>query len=602
MTISGTPNIASALTEMARTRPYATAVACPAGRDRGGRAAYTFQTFQQLDRESDLLARGLSVVGIGRNVRTALMVKPGHEFFSLVFALFKAGAVPVLIDPGIGLKHIGKCLDEARPGGFVGIPAAEGARRMLGWAKRTVRVAVTVRPDDGRGRVPPLPDLSPARRRGPDPRVSRYFQEVARDPGIPDINRLVPLSLAQVRQAGRAPEAEHFEAAAPIPGATDAILFTSGSTGPPKGVVYSHAIFNAQVEMLREQYAIEPGEIDLCTFPLFALFAPALGMTSVVPEMDASRPARVDPTKIIAAIQTFGATNMFGSPALLKRVSDFGAERGIKLPSLRRVISAGAPVSAQVIEQVSRMLEPGVQVFTPYGATESLPIASIGSDEILHETRHCTDKGAGVCVGRPVSGMRVEAIRIVDTPIPSWSDDLIVVPGSVGELAVYGPVVTSEYFDNPRATALAKIAATGPDDPPGAVWHRTGDVGYLDAQGRIWFCGRKSHRVLASEGTLYTIPTEAIFNMHPLVSRTALVGVGSPGRARPVLCVELKPGMRSKRDRERIRDELLVLGSKHAHTRRIADILFHRSFPVDVRHNAKIFREKLAVWAARRIK
>jgi acyl-CoA synthetase (AMP-forming)/AMP-acid ligase II len=626
---SETANIASALTEMARLRPYATAVACPAGRDRAGRAAYTFQTFRQLDRESDVLARGLTAAKIGPRVRTALMVRPGHEFFALTFALFKAGAVPVLIDPGIGLKSLGKCLDDACPGAFVGIPAAQAVRRVLGWAKGSVEVAVTVRPDDGRGRVPPLPDMS--RRERKPPRYSRVLEESAKGAaGGPDLGRghVINLSLAQVRRAGLDAEDAPFEAVPPSPDGLDAILFTSGSTGPPKGVVYSHAIFAAQVAMLRDLYRIEPGEIDLCTFPLFALFAPALGMTSIIPVMDATRPARVDPSKIVDAVETFGVSNLFGSPALLRRVGAYGASRGVKLPTLRRVISAGAPVSARVIEDVVTMLAPGVQVFTPYGATESLPVCSIGSDEILGETRHATDRGAGVCVGRPVPGMRAEIMHVTEDAVAAWSDDRAVPDGTVGEIVVQGPVVTREYFENPEATLRAKMAPSseailpgwdkveaGVSDAigagmhvhywqglPGPVWHRMGDLGYRDDKGRLWFCGRKAHRVLTAEGTLYTIPCEAVFNTHPEVARTALVGVGRSPLAKPVLCVEPKDWGRAKREFVRLRRELLAIGEQFPHTRSIGTILFHPAFPVDVRHNAKIFREKLAGWAARRVR
>ena len=384
---------------------------------------------------------------------------------------------------------------------------------------------------------------------------------------------------------------------APVdPDETAAILFTSGSTGVPKGAVYTHAIFQAQVDLLRRTYDIRPGEVDLCTFPLFALFGPILGMTCVVPEMDATRPGHVDPTKIIEAILDFGVTNQFGSPALIRRVGDYGAKYGIKLPTLRRVISAGAPVPARVLETFAGLLKSGVQIYTPYGATESLPVCSIGSDEILGETRHATDRGAGVCVGRPVEGMRVELIAIQDEPISTWSDDLLVPEGEVGEIVVRGPVVTRSYFNRPEATALAKI-----DDPAsGGFWHRMGDLGRRDERGRIWFCGRKSHRVQTAFGTLFTIPCEGIFNVHPEVARTALVGVGEPGKTKPILCVETKPTV-SRGDWDRLREELLELGKTNPITREVTTILRHPSFPVDIRHNAKIFREKLAVWAARKL-
>ena len=567
-------NIAASLSVTARERPYATAVASPAGRDSAGRARYTHWTFRQLDTESDVLARGLSAVGIGRGVRTVLMVKPGLEFFALTFALVKAGAVPVLIDPGMGIRNLGRCLAEAEPQAFVGIPRAQLARRILGWGKPTIRIAVTVRP------VSKRKGLRPSHL--PDPMGQNFAR----------------LSLLQIRLAGLSGGDKPFLIAPSRPDEPAAILFTSGSTGPPKGAIYTHAIFNAQVAMLRDLYGIEPGEVDLCTFPLFALFAPALGMTSVVPEMNATRPAQADPRKIIDAIEAFGATNLFGSPALLKRVGDYGAQNGVKLPSLRRVVSAGAPVPARVLERFAAMLAPGAQIFTPYGATEALPVSSIGSDEILGETRLQTDRGAGVCVGRPVPGMRVEVIEISDEPITAWSDALRMPEGSVGEFAVQGPVVTRAYFQRPVATRLAKVPGDEPDAP---TLHRMGDVGYRDPQGRLWFCGRKAHRVTTAERVLFTIPCEAVFDTHPEVNRTALVGVGPAGRVRPVLCVEPLHWPLKRGTRARLTRELLEIGAGFDHTRSIRKVLFRGSFPVDIRHNAKIFREKLAKWAARRV-
>jgi acyl-CoA synthetase (AMP-forming)/AMP-acid ligase II len=553
-------NIATHLTAMAQARPYVPAVYCPCGRDRARRPRYVQWSFQQLDRVSNRLARTLEGQGVGRGVRTVLMVKPSLEFFGLTFALFKLGAVPILVDPGMGIKNLGRCLDEARPEAFIGIPCAQQARRLLRWGRATLRCALTV--------------------------------------GHWLVRRHSVLDDAMDASWGPLDGSEPLRPAATQTGETAAILFTSGSTGPPKGAVYTHGIFAAQVDALRSLYEIEPGEIDLCTFPLFALFAPALGMTAVIPDMDATRPARVDPRKIIEPIASFGITNLFGSPALLKRVGAFGAARHVKLPSLRRVVSAGAPVPARTIETFSTMLCGDAEVFTPYGATEALPVASIGSREILGETQHATNDGAGVCVGRPVAGIRVAVIRIMEQPIPTWSDDLLVRDGEIGEITVQGPVVTRAYFERPDATALAKIA-----DPSGEFWHRMGDVGYVDGRGRLWFCGRKSQRVTTVQGTLFTIPCEAVFNTHPLVERTALVGVGIPGSLKPVLCVEPRDThAQGRAAREPLRKELLEIARRYAHTRTIETVLFHRSFPVDIRHNAKIFREKLAVWAARKLR
>jgi acyl-CoA synthetase (AMP-forming)/AMP-acid ligase II len=309
--------------------------------------------------------------------------------------------------------------------------------------------------------------------------------------------------------------------------------------------------------------------------------------------MDPTQPANVDPVKVLYTIRQFGVTNLFGSPALIRRVGGYGTVQGVKLPTLRRVISAGAPVPARTVENFASMLSDGVEVHTPYGATEALPVSSIGSTEILKETRFRTADGAGVCIGRPAPGMTVRVIRISDAPIPTCDATLELPRGEIGEIVVQGPAVTRAYDARPESTALAKIA-----DPAGGFWHRMGDLGYLDEHGRLWFCGRKSQRVRTASGTLFPVSCEGVFNAHPSVYRTALVGVPRGGTTEPVLCVERDPEAGPVSD-DQLRRELLELGAAHPHTRGITHILFHKSFPVDIRHNAKIGREKLAVWAAR---
>jgi len=186
-------------------------------------------------------------------------------------------------------------------------------------------------------------------------------------------------------------------------------------------------------------------------------------------------------------------------------------------------------------------------------------------------------------------------IRIDDGPIPLWSEDLRVKRGEIGELVVWGPNVSTEYFGMPEANDLAKIKS------PEGIRHRMGDLGYRDEEGRVWFCGRKSQRVITPQGPLFTVACEGIFNEHPKVYRSALVGLGEPPQQRPVLCVELEDDEK-RRDKgsPQLRKEILDLGAHHAQTKQIRTLLFHPSFPVDVRHNAKIFREKLARWARSR--
>ena len=552
-------NVASFLADLARSQPDALAVAVSDGRGPDGSACYVELTALELHRRSDRVAHALVGVGIGSGVRTVLMVEPSLDFFALTFAMLKVGAIPVMVDPGMGIKNLGECLDEAEPEAFIGVPKAQAARVVLGWARQTVRTKVTV------GR--------------------RFFW------GGHTLSKL----------EARAPR-DPFPILQPDPEQTAAILFTSGSTGVPKGVVTPFRVFAAQVKALRDVYGIRPGERDLATFPLFALFGPALGMASVVPDMDASRPADADPRRLFEAFRDYDCTNLFASPALIDKLGRYCVDEGLQLTSLRRAISAGAPASNPALERFQQCLPDGIDVLTSYGATESLPVSVLGSREILRETRQLTDRGRGVCVGRPTPGVEVRIVPIHDEPIESWTEKLPLSQGEIGEIVVRGAVVTPSYYKRPQATKLAKIPTVDGD-----AWHRMGDVGYLDEQGRLWMCGRKSHRVDAETGTMYTIPCEAVFNTHPAVRRSALVGVagvGKPSSGRrthttPLICVERVP--EATIGNGRLTEELLEIARSHEHTRAIDTVLYHPAFPVDVRHNAKIFREKLAVWAAKQL-
>ena len=517
--------------DRAREAPDRVALALPWG------TGFRSTTYARLDARIDAVAAGLRYAGVRPGMRTALLVPPTEDFFVLAFALLRLRAVPVLIDPGIGRANVKGCLAEAAPEAFIGVAKAQLARRLLGWAP-SARVLVTV---------------------GVGPALG----------GRP---------LRRVEQAGR--WRLPFVAPQRAAEAPAAILFTSGSTGPPKGVEHGEQQLLAQAELVRSLYDLAPGEVSLSTFPPFALFGPVLGLTTVVPRMDATRPADVVPARVVRAANRFGATVMFGSPALLDTVSRAGGA----MPTLRRVISAGAPVPRSVQRRTLAMLGDGAQIYTPYGATEALPVASIGSDELLGLPEH------GICVGRPVPGVDVALIRVTDDPILELTADLLVEGvGEVGEVLVRGPVVSPAYTDRPAATASAKVRWDG------QIAHRMGDLASWDKQGRLWFAGRKAHVVHSVDGPMFSVPCEEVFNLHRAVRRSALVGIGPAGHSTPVLCVELEPGIAGN---DALTQELLALGRADRRTRSIEVLRYHPGLPVDIRHNSKIDRAKLALWAA----
>jgi acyl-CoA synthetase (AMP-forming)/AMP-acid ligase II len=537
-------NIASWLEQRVAERPFQKAVIFPQGRDANGHAAWTHLTFRELNNLCDEYARGFEATGVARGDRVSLLVKPCLEFIPLVFALFKIGAVPVLIDPGMGRKPFLSCIERMAPRVLLAEAAVHVIKPLVGKALKSVEISITVGKSTGWWADATLEGL-------------------------------------------RVPSSEPYLATRTGRDEEAAILFTSGSTGPAKGVTYTHGTFDAQTRAIGALYDLKPGEVDLACFPLFGLFSMALGLTVVIPDMDPTKPALADPAKLVEAIQSQGCTFGSGSPAIWKRVGPYCEEHGIRLDSMQRILMFGAPIPVWMHQNFRKVLPPGAQIHTPYGSTESLPVASIGTDEVLDDTRFQTAKGAGICVGRPAPDMEVCIIAITENAVPVWSPELCLPDGEIGEIVVKGDVVTLEYKSSPEHTALAKI------QDGDRIRHRMGDLGWIDEQGRVWMCGRKSHRVrLANGQTLFTTCCEAIFNEHPQVYRSALVGVAGE----PVIVVEREP--EQGQDTDALTHELLKLGAANPLTAMIQRVLFHDAFPVDVRHNAKIHRPELAAWAA----
>jgi len=512
---------------------------------------YVDCTFVDFHLRSNQIANGLRKHHLKKGDRVIMMVKHTLEFYLVTFALFKIGAVPVIVDPGMRKKDLLKCIKKANAKALIGIPLAHLIKMFFKSAFQSIELQVTVgKKFFWKG-----------------PTLNDFYEEGNKKDILESTNRE---DLA-------------------------AILFTSGSTGVPKGVEYEHGIFGDQVKSIQSIYHLNDQELDMPCFPLFGLFSLAMGITLVLPDMDPSKPASVDPLKIIQPIQKFGITNCFASPAVWDKLSAYCEKNNIKLPTLKKALAAGAPVAGHIVQRlIQKVLPDDGDLYTPYGATESLPVASINGRFILEKTQSLTNKGKGTCVGKPVEGVEVNIIKIIDEPIKSLSKELILNLNEIGEIIVHSTMITKKYFDDQEKTANAKIRDEG------KVWHRIGDVGYLDDEGYLWFCGRKDHRVELENETLFTIPCEAIFNNHKDVFRTALVGVlDSSNQLEPVIIIEtlLDSWTTNKVVQKKISHEVLRLGQEHKHTVSIKKCIFYKSLPVDVRHNAKINRELLSQWA-----
>lgn len=550
-------NIARHLPRMAALQPDHPAIKIPRGRTPDGRIDYLALTFRELDAEVAAWAARLAARGVRPGDRTLVMVRQGLPLIAAAFALFQLGAVPLIIDPGMGRKNFLACVARSRPRVLLGIPLAQFSSHVFRATFATVAVRVWASGSPTARLAPAAPGAAGDDRRPPSP----------------------------------APPA------ASAPDDLAAILFTSGSTGAPKGVCYTHGMFDAQVRLVRATYGIEPGEVDLPLLPIFALFNPALGVTTIVPELDPARPAAADPAKLLQALRQENVTTTFGSPTLWRKLAAHAAARGLTLPALRRVLLAGAPVPADLFAAVQALLPRGV-AHSPYGATEALPLCTIDAATVAAETAAATAVGAGTCVGHPVPEIELRIIALTDAPLATLADARELPPGEIGEILARGPVVTATYDALPEATARAKLA----DPAGGGLWHRLGDAGYLDGAGRLWFCGRVAERVVTRDGTLlFTEQVEPIFNAHPAVRRTALVGVGPRDRRRAALVIEPRDSARVATPslRRQLVRELRELGARHPHTDGIRLAYLHPGFPVDVRHNAKIHRLALAHWANR---
>jgi len=549
--VNNNTNIALALKANAEKHPTKKAIIYPCGANKDGSIKYNYKTYKDIDQESDQYAAGFLSAGISKGVKTIFLVKPGPDLFSITFGLFKIGAIPVIVDPGLGVKRMLQCYNAVGAEAFIGIKRAHIFRLLFAHQFKSVKTWITA--------------------------GTRLFWGGY---SLRSLKNIVPNTYVMAEN--------HVDELA-------LINFTTGSTGPAKGVEYTHRMIIEEYQSLKLNFFTEENDVDLATLSLFALYDILIGITAVLPKIDATKPALVNPMNIINPINDFKITTMFASPALLNSVAKFGIKNKIKIPTMRMVLSGGAPVTTSVMESFHQLLSQEASIVTTYGATEALPISAIDSETLIKECGPKTASGMGTCIGKPLENVEVSIIKISEEPIAHWDDSLLVAQGEVGEIVIKGDIVSKKYHKNEHANSLSKI-----QDVDG-IRHRMGDLGSVDTFGRIWFCGRKQHRVRTGDAVIYSVQVEGIFNSHPDVYRSALVGIGPAGKQTPVVCIELQPAkikeIKDIRNRRELTLELMQLAKAHSVSKGVSKILFHEAFPVDIRHNAKIFREQLATWA-----
>ena len=442
------------------------------------------RSFKQLHREVTLCSTYFKSKGISKGDSVLLAVKPGYQLILIAFALFHLGAIPVIIDPGMGTKAFLKCVQNTRPIALVGIPLVHILSKFFPKAFRSVKKTVSVN--------------------------QNTF-----------IGKINQCKLEQI--VNPAPSSS---------GELAAIVFTSGSTGAPKGVCYTHQIFNAQIAHLKADFGLTKGENDLATLPIFALFNPALGITSVIPEMNPRKPALADPQKLVQAMQEFEINTAFASPIIGQKIYSFCESSNISLPLIKRLLLAGAPTSPILIKNLSKFI-PNGEVILPYGATEALPLSAITQSQV-EQLEHSINSGKGACLGKPLNGNTIKIMPISMSPFASGENcPKELKQGDVGEICVSGPVVSEKYYRMPGATCDSKF------NDGKNFFHRMGDLGYYDENGLLRFMGRKVERVITKDGPLETERCEPLVNAMKNISRSALIGIGRGRIKEPCLVVEV---------------------------------------------------------------
>jgi acyl-coenzyme A synthetase/AMP-(fatty) acid ligase/pimeloyl-ACP methyl ester carboxylesterase len=495
-------------------------------------------SFAALDADVRRVAAGLAEHGVRRGERIALLVPPGLDLAVSVYAAWRMGAVVVLVDAGLGARGIRRALASANPRYLIGVPRALAAARLLGWpGQRISTVAVTAA-------------------------TARAFR--------------VATTLAALREGGEG------RSTPPTPADSDvaAVLFTSGATGPAKGVVYRHHQLQAQRDALARAFEIEGDDRFVAAFAPFALYGPAWGIPSVVPDMKVTAPGTLRAVALAEAAAAIGGSVVFASPAALANViataGDLTSRHREALSNVRRLLSAGAPVPMGTLRAAAELM-PNAEVHTPYGMTEVLPVSDITLAGI-----DAAGADDGVCVGRPIAEVSV-AISPLDEDGYSTAE-ITKQPRLTGEVCVKADHL-KETYDKLWLTEQSSKEARG--------WYRSGDVGHLDPQGRLWVEGRMVHIIATADGPVTPVGIEQAVESLADVRHAAAVGVGPMGTQQVVMVVvptdrPRRPGIAPVGLAERVRAAARI---------DVAAVLVVAALPVDKRHNSKIDRTRVSEWA-----
>lgn len=536
-------NISSRLTMFAKTTPDKRAVVFPQYNIKKNRYLYSSLTYKELDILSNKFALMLKKMGLNKGDRAVIILSPGLDFFAMTFAMFKLGVVPVFLDRSMGITKLLSCIMQSQAQGLI----ANGDFFILKYFYPKVFKTIKVNVTAGR--------LSWA--------------------NIISINKM---------KRGKVQSFTPCELQAIDPAA---IVFTEDEHHIPHGVLYTHDIINQRASILKDSFNLSNNDVGLTTTPMFSLLSLSLGLTCCFSDTDLGKSNKVSAQKLVRSIQDLAPSFMAASPAIFEQLSDFCIEFEISLPGVKSALLIGAPVAPKLHRKLKSLFPNGTS-HTLYGSKAAFPVSSISGDFVLKKTAHLTEDGHGNCIGIPVNSAEIKIIKITDKVISSFAPEIELPANEVGEIIIKGPMVSQEYFNHKLDAHEVKISHAD------SFWLRMGDIGYIDREGLLWFCGRKSHVVTTKTLKLYPVACEAIFNKHPAVKRSALVGLGEPGNQTPVIVIERVDGQHLMgKGRSIFESELFSIAKKYPHTRDIQKIYLSKHLPVDREHNIKIDRLKL---------